>query len=66
MAKIWSKTRAIEDLVNIKDNAIKEIPNDQKAATVALNSIKELNSICGINKSDGDAKSDKVVIKDDI
>lgn len=66
MTKSWSKTKAINDLVNIKDNAIKEIPNDQKAATVALNSIKELNSICGIGKSDSEVKSDKVVIKDDI
>ena len=66
MEKTWSKTKAINDLVNIKENAIKEIPNDQKAATVALNSIKELNSICGIGKSDGEVKSDKVVIKDDI
>ena len=66
MGKVWSKTKAINDLVSIKDNAIKEIPNDQKAATVALNSIKELNSICGIGKSDVETKSDKVVIKDDI
>ncbi len=66
MKKTWSKTKAIEDLVNIKETAIKEIPNDQKAATVALNSIKELNSICGISKSDPEVKADKVVIKDDI
>lgn len=66
MAKGWTKTKAIEDLMNIKENAISELQNDQKAATVALNSIKELNSICGINKSDDEAKSDKVVIKDDI
>lgn len=71
MAKTWSKSKAIDDLINIKNAAIESLTDctvsiDQKAATAALNSIKELNSICGYNKAEAESKMDRVVIKDDI
>lgn len=66
MAKTWTKNKAISDLLLIKENAMKSIDEDQKAASTVLTSIKELNALCGLNKPEKESKAEKVVIKDDI
>ena len=77
---IWTRERSINTLVNIMqkcegvmsttktDNATGEEIEivDSKAASVAINAIKELNNMNGYNVENINMKIDKVVIGDDL
>lgn len=58
--KIWDKKDAIKDLLDIKTSVFEKIANekvegnecDQKLVKLAIDVIKELNSICGVKEDD--------------
>ena len=58
--KNWDKKDAIKDLLDIKTSVFEKIANekvegnecDQKLVKLAIDVIKELNSICGVKEDD--------------